>query len=446
MVDLVKGDRVSDPTLQKLIAAFDTRLPWGANLLNELRSKTADGEGVTRASYGTGEQVGHNLVRNAAVSIRLETTIDAAGNLYATLPGTDSRAHRWISGSHLDSVPHGGNFDGAAGVIAALVALATIKDVGIPLRHDLTAMAIRAEECSSWFTGQHGGHLGSRAALGLLEPSELGTALHVATGRTLAQSVNDAGFDANAIQNAPAPLSRNNVRGFIELHIEQGPVLVHDGASVGIVTSIRGTIRARNARCIGAYAHSGAVPQELRQDAVLATVELVNRIEHHCNDIRSHGGDVVFTVGRFHTDASTDSLTKVPGEVRFTIDLRSQDNTILSSLNSQIDVFADEIARRRGVRFELGKRAVAEPTVMDPGFCAALCEMAAKLSLRAPELPCGAGHDAAEFVRAGIPSCMVFVRNTGESHSPEEHMNLGDFRDGVLLLTCFLARVANAES
>ena len=94
MVDLVKGDRVSDPTLQKLIAALDTRLPWGANLLNELRSKTADGEGVTRASYGAGEQVGHDLVRNAAVSIRLETTIDAAGNLYATLPGTDRRARR----------------------------------------------------------------------------------------------------------------------------------------------------------------------------------------------------------------------------------------------------------------------------------------------------------------------------------------------------------------
>ena len=443
-VDLVIGGSVSDPKLQSLITALDRRLPLASDLFNALRTKTADVEGVTRASYGKGEQVGHDLVRNAAMAIGLEVITDAAGNLYATLPGTDRRAPSWISGSHLDSVPRGGNYDGAAGAVAALIALATLKDLGVCPRQDMTAMAIRAEECSSWFTGQHGGHLGSRAALGLLQPTELDTAVHIATGRTLAQSINDAGFDADAVRNEPARLSAEKVRGFVELHIEQGPVLVHDGASTGIVTSIRGTIRARNARCIGAYSHSGAVPQELRQDAVLATVELINRIEQHCNELRAGGSDIVFAVGRFHTDAAVDSLSKVPGDVRFTIDLRSQDVAALLSLNSLLAELAGKIAERRNVRFDLGRRAVADPTTMDTEFRAMLRNLSTKLGITAPELPCGAGHDAAEFVRAGIPSGMIFVRNTGESHNPDEHMEVTDFRDGVLLLTCFLASVAAA--
>lgn len=430
------------PDLQRLVAALDGRLPIAANLLDELRVRTADTEGVTRASYGAGEQVGHDLMRAAATAIGLEMRTDAAGNLYATLPGLNRRAPRWISGSHFDSVPRGGNFDGAAGAVAALVALAVLKDLDVRPQQDMTAMAIRAEECSSWFTGQHGGHLGSRAALGLLQSSELDTAVHLASGRTLSQSINDAGFDAEAIRRRPAPLSAENVCGFAELHIEQGPVLVRQGASVGIVTSIRGTARARDARCIGTYSHSGAVPQELRQDAVLATAELINRIDRHCGDLRAAGKDVVFAVGRMHTDAAVDSLSKVPGDVRFTIDLRCQDAAVLLPLNAVLDKLAVEIGERRNVRFELGRLAVAEPTAMDPAFRAALRQAAAMLNIDAPELPCGAGHDAAEFVRAGIPSCMVFVRNTGESHNPDERMEFADFRDGVLILTCFLATEA----
>jgi N-carbamoyl-L-amino-acid hydrolase len=229
------------------------------------------------------------------------------------------------------------------------------------------------------------------------------------------------------------------VRGFIELHIEQGPVLVGNNASTGIVTGIRGTVRARKAQCIGAYSHSGAVPQELRQDAVLATAELINRIDQHCASLRASGKDIVFAVGRLHTDAAMDSLSKVPGEVNFTIDLRSQDETVLSHLDALLDDLAAAIGRTRNVRFEIGDRAVAEPTLMDPAFRAVLTAQAAILGISALEMPCGAGHDAAEFVRAGIPSCMIFVRNTGESHNPSEHMEMTDFRDGTLLLIHFLA-------
>lgn len=427
---------------QRIIAALDARLPVAARLLEELCARSADvAGGVSRPSYGAGEQIGHDLMRAVAIEAGLEVTTDAAGNLYATLPGLDRGAPRWISGSHFDSVPRGGNFDGAAGAVAALVSILALKDLGVVPRQDMTAMAIRAEECSSWFTGQHGGHLGSRAALGLLQPSELDTAIHLGTGRTLGQSIDDAGFDADAVRRGPPPLSAQNVRGFIELHIEQGPMLVQQGVSVGIVTSIRGTVRARDARCIGAYSHSGAVPQELRQDAVLATAELINRVERHCDDVRAAGGDVVFAVGRLHTDAAVDSLSKVPGEVRFTVDLRCQDAAVLLPLNSLLQDYAAEIGARRNVRFDLGRRAVAEPTAMAAEFRSVLRSQAGSLGLEAPEMPCGAGHDAAEFVRVKIPSCMIFVRNTGESHNPDEHMEFADFRNGVLLLTSFLAQM-----
>jgi N-carbamoyl-L-amino-acid hydrolase len=423
----------------RIAKAVDARLSLAQRLFDELRTQTKDGAGVTRASYGAGEQLAHDLFRRAAEATGLETETDAAGNLYASLPGRDRRAPRWLSGSHLDSVPQGGNYDGAAGAVAALVSLAVLKDLGVAPAQDVTAVAIRAEECSSWFRGAHGGHLGSRAALGLLAPEEFATAVHVATGRTFAQSIADAGFDAARVRSGPPRLSRDSVRGFVELHIEQGPVLAHADLAVGIVSGIRGTLRAREARCLGTYCHSGGVPHELRQDAVLATAELIHRLDQACDRLRAAGHDLVFTVGRLHTDAKADSLTKVPGEVGFTIDIRSQELSVLERMGALMDQLAEKIASRRNVRFELGRRAIAAPTVMEASFQSRLAEGARLAGIDARKMPCGAGHDAAEFVRAGIPAGMIFVRNTGESHNPDEHMELPDFRDGVRLLTWFLA-------
>jgi N-carbamoyl-L-amino-acid hydrolase len=426
----------------RITAAVDRQMPRAERLLQSLRERTRDGDGVTRASYGPGEQIGHDIVRAEAETIGLEITTDAAGNLYMTLPGQDRGAPRWISGSHLDSVPNGGNYDGAAGVVAALVSIAAIQDLGITPPQDLTVMAIRAEECSSWFKGDHGGHLGSRAALGLLKASELDTAIHLATGHSLGQSIDDAGFDSKRVAQDSPFLNKHNVRGFAELHIEQGPLLVADDLPAASVTAIRGNLRARDARCIGTYAHSGAVPQHLRQDALLATVELVHALDMACQKIRDAGGDVVFAVGKFHTDAKQDSLTKVPGDVRFTVDIRSQDPSTLQELNLLLQQTADTIGAKRNVRFDLGPRSLSEPAAMDAQCRLRFAAGAAALCLVPKEMACGAGHDAAEFVRAGIPACMILVRSTGESHNPEEHMELADFREGIRLLCWFLATAA----
>jgi N-carbamoyl-L-amino-acid hydrolase len=226
-------------------------------LFRTLRERSLDTPGVTRASYGPGEQMAHDLVRAESESLGLEVATDAAGNLYATLPGRDRRAPAFVVGSHLDTVPHGGNYDGAAGVVAGLSALAGLRRAGIMPTRDVTVMGIRAEE-STWFNASY---IGSRAALGLLAPEELDTVRRSDTGRSLGDHLTEAGLDPAALGRKPAHLEPARVHGFIEVHIEQGPLLVERGIPTAIVTGIRGAFRYREARCVGQWAHSGAVPR-----------------------------------------------------------------------------------------------------------------------------------------------------------------------------------------
>src|SRR5687767_7368700 len=206
---------------RKLRSAVDDAMPLGVELLETLRRETADGAGVSRESYGAGEQLAHDVLRRAADALELETRVDFAGNLYMTLPGDDRSAPGWITGSHLDSVPMGGNYDGAAGVIAGVVALAALRKCRQRPPRDITVMGIRAEEASSWYGGSHNGHLGSRAALGMLPETELHAAINSRSGRTLAQHIEDAGFDVKAIAAGRTALERKRYAGYVELHIEQ---------------------------------------------------------------------------------------------------------------------------------------------------------------------------------------------------------------------------------
>jgi beta-ureidopropionase / N-carbamoyl-L-amino-acid hydrolase len=424
---------------QRLRSAVDAAMPLAVELFDTLRKETLDGEGVSRESYGAGEQFAHDLLRKTAGTLRLETRVDFAGNLYMTLAGRDRLAPGWITGSHLDSVPMGGNYDGAAGVVAGVAVLAALQRCGEQPPRDITVMCIRAEEASSWYGGSHNGHLGSRAALGMLPPSELQSAVNSRSGRTLAQHVAEAGFDAEAIAAGHKELERERFLGYVELHIEQGPVLENRALPVGIVTGIRGSARLRSARCIGEYTHSGAVPHEYRSDAVLATAELCYRLDNAWADVRKSGGDLVFTVGKLHTDPSAHALTKVPGEASFTVDLRSQDSSTLEMMTARTRALADEIAARRRVRFDLGEFNLQEPSVMDQRLREILVREAQILGIEALEMPSGAGHDAQDFARAGFPAAMIFVRNARGSHNPHEAMDMNDFALGTQLLARFLA-------
>jgi|SRR5579862_5335666 len=415
--------------------------PLAYRLFDELRRRTSDPPGVTRDSYGAGEQAAHDLFESEARALGLEVSKDPAGNLYMTLPGKDRSLPGWYVGSHLDSVLHGGNYDGAAGVVAGLLSVATLRRLQIGLDRDVTVMGIRAEECSTWFVGHHGGHLGSRAALGLLWPGELESAVHVSSKKTFAESMDAAGFDSEYFRReaGAAYLDKNRVAAYFELHIEQGPILHHRELPVGIVTGIRGALRARSARTVGAYTHSGAVPHELRQDAVLATVDFAHTIDRKWEAMRASHRDMVYTVGKFYTDAAHHSIVKVPGEVSFAIDIRSQERAVLDEMREFVVRTAADIGAHRNVSIELGSMSLVTPAVMDEAARRLMKNGCTALNIPYMDIASGAGHDAADFFDAGIPSAMIFVRNDNGSHNPDEAMEMSDFLLGTRLLTWTLA-------
>jgi N-carbamoyl-L-amino-acid hydrolase len=415
-------------------------MPLAERLFSELRQRTRDGRGVSREPYTAAEQVAHDLLAEAARALDLEITVDPYGNLYMTLPGRDRGAPRWIAGSHLDSVPCAGNYDGAAGVVAGITAVTAFRKLGCVPARDISVMGIRAEEVSSWFGGNHNGHFGARAALGRLPRDELLSAVNTSSGATLAEQMKRTGFEPDAVGRGAPYLQAPAIHGYLELHIEQGPVLEQRGIPVGVVTAIRGAARARNARCLGEYTHSGAVPHEFRADAVLATAELLHELDAAWARVRAEGGDLVFTVGKLYTDAKVHSLTKVPGETQFTIDFRSQDEALLRRMGALAHRLADEIGARRRVRFELGEFDVHQPAQMDAAYQETLNAGCRELGIAAMEIPSGAGHDAQDFALAGVRAAMIFVRNSHGSHNPDEAMDMRDFMLGTQLLAWKLAR------
>ena len=415
-------------------------MPLAQALLDEIGAKTADEVGVSREPYGSSEQLALDVLTRVGTELDLEKRVDPFGNRYLTLPGADRAAPAWLTGSHVDSVPSGGNYDGLAGVVAGMTAVAAFRRMGFVPPCDITVMSIRAEELSAWYAGQHDGHIGSRAALGLLPVAELDSAINSRSGRTLRSHMKEGGGDPTAVGRGAPYLSPDRFRGYLELHIEQGPVLEARGIPVGAVTAIRGAMRGRSCRCLGAYTHSGAVPHEYRSDAVMATVELVHELDNEWSRVRASGGDLVFTVGKFFTDAKQHALTKVPGEVEFTIDFRSQDEKTLTAMHSLVERLSSEIAQRRRVRFDFAPFSLHRPAAMDAAYRERLLAGCRELGITAMEMPSGAGHDAQDFANAGFRAGMIFVRNGHGSHNPHESMDMADFALGTRLLAWMLAR------
>ena len=421
--------------------AVEFVIPRAELLFGELDRRTKDGSGVTRPSYLNGEQVAHDIVAGFAGELGLETIVDAAGNLYMTLPGAHRNAAGWLTGSHMDSVAQGGNYDGAAGVVAGLTAVAAFRRAGIKPHCDITVMAIRAEESNAWFTGRHDSYPGSRAALGLLNESELETAIHVATGKTLRTSMAEAGFDPEKTILAPPYLTPQRVAGYVELHIEQGPILETEGYAVGVVSAIAGNRRVKSAQVNGEYTHSGGVPQNLRRDAVLAVAEFLNRFEEGGLSLLAEGRHLVFSCGKLYTDSKVHGLTKVPGQVDFTLDIKSLDVDVLDKMQDLAERLSAEIGKRRGVAIEFNNFSRTEPVHMDERHREWLHEGCRRLGIPTMDIPSGAGHDAQVFHRAGIPSSMIFVRNSHGSHNPAEAMTMADFALGTRALAWMLATV-----
>ncbi len=395
------------------------------SLFDGLSRATRRGRGIVRDSYGAGEQAAHDLVRSAAETIGLEISVDAIGNLTMTLPGRDRSAQRIIIGSHLDSVPQGGNYDGAAGVVAGLCALSGLKRAAVVPPWDISVMGIRAEE-SAWFDAAY---IGSAGAFGLLDPACLSIP-RSDNGQSLEATLIERGFDPQAIRERRRLLDPSQVRAYLELHIEQGPTLTAKGLPAAVVTGIRGCRRFRNARCLGKYAHSGAVNRPYRHDAVAATVALLHHLESVWLHQEEAGADLVVTAGELFTDPVMHGPSKIAGETHFVIDVRSVSDATMDLVAAEARQAAARIGGAYRVAFDLGTTSYSPPAVMDTRLRARLMDL-----LDEPfEMPSGAGHDAAVFATQGIPTAMIFVRNDCGSHNPDEAMAMDDFAVGTDVL------------
>jgi N-carbamoyl-L-amino-acid hydrolase len=318
-----------------------------------------------------------------------------------------------------------------------LLAIARLRDEGRRLRRTIRLLALRGEE--SAFYGQ--AYLGSLALFGRLRPEDL-AATNIASGRTLREAMESVGIDTARVARGEPLLDPNSLACWLELHIEQGPVLIAREMPVAVVTGIRGNFRHRAVECLGEAGHSGAVPRWLRHDAFFAVADLISRLDRHWRTLLERGRDLVITSGIVGTDPSEHAMARIPGKLSFSLDVRSQSPETLEAFYDLFLSECDGIAQERGVRFVLGRRIDSAPARMDEGLVTRLRAQLRDMGQPDEPVPSGAGHDAAVFAQMGVPSAMIFVRNTNGSHNPREDMEMNDFHIGAELLWRTLQELA----
>ena len=423
------------PDPKSIKAAVQAQRAAMQALFDQLRQDELDQPGVSRDPYGAGEQRAHATVTKAAEALGLEIRRDDAANLYMTLPGRDRTAPTLVIGSHLDSVPHGGNFDGAAGVLAGLATVAALRTMRLTPECDIVVMGIRAEE-SVWFQVSY---IGSRGSLGTLPDGAL-DACRVDTGRTLAQHITDCGGNPQALRARTRHFDPSRIRAYLELHIEQAPSLVEAQRPVAICTGIPGNFRYPDAWIEGRHDHVG-LPRRFRHDAAIAGAEFAMALDALWADHDARGIPMACTLGRFHTDPAAHGLTIVPGAFHFSLDVRAYEQPVLARLEEEVGRIIDGIEQRRSVRFHLGQPARAAVGLVDPAIVSGLEAAAGAQGIATLHIGSPASHDAAAFSAAGVPMAMIFVRNENGSHNPHEAMTLEDFLDGACVLIQWVATV-----
>ncbi|RVV97393.1 Zn-dependent hydrolase [Mesobaculum littorinae] len=403
-----------------------------ARLLDEVAAMSPDTAGVSRPAFSALETRVLDHLSAAARGLGLAVDTDAGGNRVFRLPGDSTPGARHILiGSHVDSVPQGGNFDGLAGVVAGLLVLARLRRSSQRPPLPVRVIAMRGEE-SAWFGPCY---IASKLLTGAITADELGST-HRGDGRPLSAHIAECGIAGAAPGRALADLS--NVATYLELHIEQGPLLVEKGIPAATVTGIRGNFRHRAARCLGEAGHSGAVPRAYRHDPVMGFAELMHRLDETWDQTLQRGGDLVLTCGILGTDPDRHAIARIPGELTFSLDIRSQSADTLVAMKELLHRDISEIEAARGLRFDLGPEIPAAPAMMDPDVVMGLESAMARAGQDPFLMPSGGGHDAAVFAQAGIPAGMVFVRNRNGSHNPDEAMEVADLIAGTDILSHYV--------
>lgn len=402
-------------------------------LFQAVAAISPDVEGVSRPAFSAIESKTLDLLADFARDHGLAVWFDEGRNARFSLP-EDREASRYVVvGSHVDSVPFGGNFDGLAGVLAGLACLVRARARGQRFARPVHVLAMRAEESACFGPC----YVGSKILTGTLDESEL-QASHKGDGRAMAEHMADIGLPVERIARKEPLADLSAMVAYVEVHIEQGPLLIGKNLPAAVVSGIRGNFRHREVRCIGETGHSGAVPRAYRRDPVLAMADLLVRLDESWQTILNKGADLVLTSGIVGTDPQKHAMTRIPDSIGFSLDIRSQSPETLDQMNTLLAAEMRQVERDRKVRFVRDKQMRVEPALCDPKLVDALIAAMGRTGLEPFVMPSGGGHDAAVFAAAGVPSAMVFVRNRNGSHNPDEAMDLPDFMAAVDIVHEFL--------
>lgn len=381
-------------------------------LFEDIRKLTADTCGVTREGYTPEEDKVHERLAEAAREIGLEVHADAALNLWMTLPGRNRDLPAFVSGSHTDSVPQGGNYDGLAGIVAPLAVAKYLKDTNRVPEQDFCIVAFRMEECPEFGRA----YSGSLALTGQLKPFELELP-HRDSGRLLKDVLLERGVDVERIASGEPLMDLSKIAAFVELHIEQGPRLDKEPVNrAAVVTGIRGYLRHKRCRVEGETAHSGAVDYEFRHDAVAALTDLLYVMNRHWEAWLHDGKDLVFTCGVINTPSTAD-ISIISGDVSFGLDMRSLSMETIRAFHDLLLEEAAAIEEKHGVKFIFDDVIVGEAARPDAILFNRLVKAATDHGIPHLQMASGAGHDAVVMTSAGVPTCMLFVANQNGSHT-----------------------------
>lgn len=412
-------------------AAVDEARQWG-RLMEMAKIGAIPGGGVNRACLTPLDRQARRLLLSWAVPLGLKPSVDALGNLFLRHEGTDPAAAPVLTGSHMDTQPNGGRFDGIWGVIAALEAVQALREAGIATKRPIEIVAWTNEEGGRFAPGC----MGSMAYSGF-KPADAWDAVEDPEGIRFGDALREhLAAEADIPRRPLGVVEGPRPFAYLEAHIEQGPRLEAEGRDIGIVTGIQGS-RWFVVELSGETAHAGTAPLSLRRDAVQDMVRAVNAL----NALMDDPTDVLrFTVGRIEVSPNTSN--SVADRVRFTIDFRHPAKEVLLARGDAIEPTIRGAVRNCGVT--VTERFHALPVEFDPLVAGAVERAAAAQGLSTLRMPSGAFHDA-QFMVPVCPTGMLFVPcRKGISHNAAEYSEPAQLARGARVLAQALAELANA--
>lgn len=394
-----------------------------ARRIDHLADLTDPERPYTRRAFSTHYGQAREWLTNEFQSSGLEVRLDAGGNLYGVRPGTDPSTSAWMLGSHIDTVPSGGRFDGVAGVVCAMEVADALAEAGVRLRHPLCVIDFLSEEPSDYGPSC----VGSRAWAGTLTDAMLATT--DASGETLAEAIARTGGDPDAIRRGPA--AALDAAGYLELHIEQGRRLEQAEAPVGLVDGIVAVHRYAW-RVSGEAAHAGTTRMAERRDALVGAAAVVAQAYERARAAEAANGSFVATIGRL--SVTPNGINVVPGSVDLVLEIRALDEALLVTWYADLERDVRRDLERSGLTLATREVSTAPAMRSDGRLIDALRRSASAAGHEAPRLTSGAGHDAMQVARRA-PVAMLFVPSRGGvSHTPNEATDLDDLVIGASVL------------